>query len=87
MTTITELPQSKIRTTLYLTKENRSRLDLIPKGKRTELMNNAIAKALKDLEAEQNGNKLMEMIASIKPVSTQYSSEEMVRLLREDKMD
>lgn len=85
MTNTAEAGQSKIRTTLYLTQENRKRLDRIPKGQKTDLMNRAIAKALEELEREENANKFLNMVASIKPVKTKYSSEEMVRMLREGK--
>lgn len=85
MKTVTELEQSKIRTTLYLTQENKKRLDCLPKGQKTALLNKAIADALSELEREENAQKFLKMLATIKPVKTAYSSEEMVRLLREGK--
>lgn len=80
-----EEKQSKIRTTLYLTQKNRERLDLIPRGKKTALMNKAIANALDYLEREENSQKFISMIQQIEPVTADYSSEEMVRLIREGK--
>jgi hypothetical protein len=77
--------QTKIRTTLYLTKKNRDRLDLIPRGQKTDLMNRAIADALENLEREENSQKFISMIQEIEPVTTGYSSEAMVRLIREGK--
>lgn len=85
MTTLTEIEQGKIRTTLYLTQENKKRLDRIPRGQKTTLMNKAIANALEELEREENTQKFLKMLATIKPVKTAYSSEEMVRMLREGK--
>jgi len=79
----TSTGQDKVRTTLYLTQENRARLNRIPRGKKTELMNKAIANALEELEREENSKKFLEMIAEIEPVKPKYSSEEMVRMLRE----
>ena len=85
MTTLTELEQGKIRTTLYLTQENKRRLDRIPRGQKTTLMNKAIADALAELERKENAQKFLTMLATIQPVKTAYSSEEMVRMLREGK--
>lgn len=85
MISTTEVGQSKIRTTLYLTQENRKRLDRIPRGQKTDLMNKAIAKVLEELEREENAQKFIKMLATIEPVKAKYSSEEMVRMLREGK--
>ena len=87
MATITTTPkQNKIRTTLYLTQENRERLERIPRGLKTDLMNKAIARVLEELEREENAKQFINMIASIEPVKAKYSSEEMVRMLREDQV-
>jgi len=80
-----EAGQSKIRTTLYLTQDNRKKLDRIPRGQKTDLMNRAIAKVLEELEREENANQFLNMLANIKPVKADYSSVEMVRMLREGK--
>lgn len=84
-TTTSTTGQNKIRTTLYLTQENRARLNRIPRGKKTELMNKAIANALEELEREENSQKFLDMVAQIEPVKAKYSSEKMVRMLREGK--
>jgi hypothetical protein len=83
MTTATDIEQGKVRTTLYLTQENRQRLDRIPRGQKTALMNRAIANALEELEREENAQKFLNMLEAIQPVTTAYSSQEMVRMLRE----
>lgn len=85
MTTLTDIEPNKIRTTLYLTQENKRRLDRIPRGQKTALMNKAIANALIELERQENAQKFLTLIATIQPVKTTYSSEEMVRMLREGK--
>ena len=85
MTTLTAPEQGKVRMTLYLTQENRERLDRIPRGQKTALMNKAIANALEEIEREENGQKFLKMLDSIKPVKSEYSSEQMVRMLREGK--
>lgn len=85
MTTLTAPEQGKVRMTLYLTQENKERLDRIPRGQKTDLMNKAIANALEEIEREENGQKFLKMLASIKPVKSEYSSEQMVRMLREGK--
>jgi len=73
----------KIRTTLYLTPENKQGLDKIPRGQKTALMNRAIASALKELEKKQNSAKFLEMIKAIQPVRSEQSSESMIQHLRE----
>ena len=77
--------QDKVRTTLYLTQENKQGLDRIPRGQKTALMNRAIANALKELEQKENNKKFIDMIPHIELVKTDFSSEDMVRLLREGK--
>ncbi|NOS88934.1 MAG: hypothetical protein HOP34_10430 [Methylococcaceae bacterium] len=85
MATFTAPEQGKVRTTLYLTQENRERLDRIPRGKKTALMNKAIAAALEEIEREENAQKFLKMLETIQPVKTELSSEQMVRMLREEK--
>ena len=86
MTTLTAPEQGKVRMTLYLTQENRERLDRIPRGQKTALMNKAIANALEEIEREENGQKFLKMLASIKPVKSEYSSEGKEQELLDNKM-
>lgn len=83
MTTLTNLEQGKIRTILYLTQENKKRLDRLPKDQKIALINKAIAIVLEEFEREENAQKFLKMLTTIQPVKTAYSSEEMVRMLRE----
>ena len=76
--------QDKIRTTLYLTQENKLGLDRIPRGQKTALMNKAIANALKELEQKENNKKFLDMISLIKPVKADLSSETMILQLRSE---
>jgi len=85
MKTTTETEPNKIRTTLYLTPENKQGLDRIPRGQKTALMNRAISNALKELDKKENANKFIEMIDQIEPVKMDLSSEDIVRHLRADK--
>lgn len=48
-------------------------------------MNKVIANAIEELEMEENANKFLNMVACISPVKAEYSSEEMVQMLREGK--
>jgi len=82
MKTTTQNESGKVRTTLYLTLENKQGLDRIPRGQKTALMNRAIANALKELEKKENGKKFIEMITQIEPVKMDLSSEEIVQQLR-----
>jgi len=85
MKTTTQTEQNKVRTTLYLTPENKQGLDRIPRGQKTALMNSAIANALKELDKKENAKQFIEMINQIEPVKMDLSSEEIVRHLRADK--
>ena len=85
MITTKETSQTKIRTTLYLTKENKRLLDGIPRGKKTELMNKAIANAFAELEREKNSKNFVEKMAAIQPVVSEYSAVDMVNMLRTGK--
>jgi len=77
--------QNKVRTTLYLTIENKQGLDRIPRGQKTALMNRAIANALKELEQKENNKKFLDMVSQIEPVKAGLSAEDMLKLLREGK--
>jgi hypothetical protein len=77
--------QDKVRTTLYLTQENKQGLDRIPRGQKTALMNRAITNALKELEQKENNKKFLNMISHVEPIKSTFSSEEMVQFLREGK--
>jgi len=85
MKTTTQSEPGKVRTTLYLTPENKQGLDRIPRGQKTALMNRAIANALKELEKKENAKQFIEMIGQIEPVKMDLSSEDIVRHLRADK--
>ncbi len=85
MKTTTQAEEGKVRTTLYLTPENKQGLDRIPRGQKTVLMNRAIANALRELEKKENAQKFIDMIAQIEPVKMALSSVEMVQQLREGK--
>jgi len=79
--------KTKYRTTFYLTEENKKMLDKMPRGSKTALINKALGQILKKMEKEENTKKFIEMISDITPVPTEYSSEEMVRRLRENKLE
>jgi len=85
MKTTTQSEPGKVRTTLYLTPENKQGLDRIPRGQKTALMNKAIANALKELDKKENAKQFIEMIDQIEPVKMDLSSEEIIRQLRADK--
>jgi len=85
MSTIKENTASKYRTTFYLTKENKAMLDQIPRGKKTVLVNEALSVMLKKIKKRENNKKFVEMIKGIEPVETQYSSEQIIRMIRNNK--
>ena len=71
------------RMSIYISEENRRRLDSIPRGEKTELVNKALDGVLGDLEKKRNFGKFLDHVRSIKPVKMRKSSEEMLRELRE----
>jgi uncharacterized protein YerC len=73
---------NKIRMTVYLTQENKKRLDRIPREQKTALINKAIANTFAEYEREEAMQNFLNTLATIKPVKTVYSSEAMVRMLR-----
>ena len=85
MKTTIQTETAKVRTTLYLTPENKQGLDRIPRGQKTALMNRAIANALKELKQKENGQTFIDMISQIEPVNMNLSSDEIIRQLREGK--
>ena len=86
MKTLTE-NVTKSRTTLFLTPENKQKLGLIPRGKRTTLINKAIAIFLAEMEKEEKNKELMQIIENIVPVEPKYSSVEATRALRANNLN
>lgn len=82
MTTLT----NKIRTTVYLTQENKKRLDRLPRAQKTAFINKAIANTFAEREREEAVQNFLNTMATIQPVKTVYSSEKMVRMLRAGKL-
>ena len=74
----------KVRMTFYITERNRSRLQSIPRGKKTELVNKALAEALSSIETKKNLGNFLQTIRTLKPVTSKLSSEEMIRKLRDE---
>lgn len=79
----TKSEPSKSRMSIYVSEANRRRLARIPRGKKTLLVNQALAQVLTDLEKQENFDVFLKKINEIKPVAASKSSEEMVRELRE----
>lgn len=71
------------RMSIYISEENRRRLDAVPRGEKTDLVNKALDGVLSDLEKKRNFGKFLDHVRSIKPVKMRKSSEEMLRELRE----
>ena len=71
------------RMSIYISEINRRRLEAIPRGEKTELVNNALDTALGEIERRKNFGEFMEMVKAIKPVKMRKSSEDMIRELRE----
>ena len=70
------------RMSIYISEENRRRLDAIPRGEKTKLVNNALDGILSDLEKQRNFDKFLDEVRSIKPVKMRKSTEDMLRELR-----
>ena len=85
MATITEIVENNVKTTLYLSKENKRILDNLTKWQKIELVNKAISKVFQELEKKENTDKFLTMLDKIKPIKSKYTSEEMVKILRNGK--
>lgn len=57
-----EQPTQNLRITLYLTPENKKKLDLISKGNRTKLINEAIEKFVEGQQREIKKAELLDML-------------------------
>ena len=76
--------EPKTRTSVYLTDSNRRRLDQIPRGAKTALINEALTKALDEAEREAGAYAdLMARLKALKPVKPSRASEVLLRELRE----
>lgn len=75
--------QTSYRTSLYLTKNNRHRLNAVPKGQRTQLISQAIEEKLTALERERVQAELLTAIANIQPVKRDESFEQTIRRARQ----
>lgn len=74
---------AKSRMSIYISEANRRRLARVPRGMKTEIVNEALARVLTDLERRENFDAFLEKIRNIPRVSAPARSEEMVRRLRE----
>jgi hypothetical protein len=73
----------KTRMSIYVSADNQRRLSRVPKGEKTTLINDALARALTEMEKQEKFGEFLETVQSIKRVKAAKSSEEMVRELRE----
>lgn len=71
------------RMSIYISESNRRRLDAIPRGEKTELVNKALDEALSEIEKQKNFDDFLRMVKAIKPVKMHKNSEEVLRELRE----
>ena len=71
------------RMSIYISEENRRRLDAVPRGEKTELVNKALDGVLSDLEKRRNFDAFLEMARNFPRVKAKKSVEEMLRELRE----
>ena len=76
-----EAPMSRM--SIYITEPNRRRLAAIPRGQKTELVNEALDKVLSDIEKRKNFDKFLEDARNFPRVKYKKSSEEMIREVRE----
>ncbi len=84
---VVQKESNAIRTTLYLTQSNKQWLERQPRGKRTEIVNKAIAKVQEEKEAETKKQDLLKFMKNIKPVKSLIPSEEMMRMIRDGRED
>jgi hypothetical protein len=71
------------RMSIYISESNRRRLDGIPRGEKTELVNKALDQALSEIERQKNFDTFLEMARNFPRIKMKKSSEDMLRELRE----
>lgn len=71
------------RMSIYISEANRRRLDTIPRGEKTELVNKALDDALSEIERLKNFDEFLEMARNFPRIKARKSGEEMLRELRE----
>lgn len=76
----------KVRTSVYLTAENRQRLDDIPRGEKTAFINQALDDALDKLEKRSESySDLMKRVKAFQGIKPSKPSEVLIRELRENR--
>lgn len=83
--TITKQATHNIRTTLYLTENNKKWLETQPRGQRTQIINEAIKRIKEEEEGKAKKHKLLKFIENIKPIKSLIPSEKMIRMIRDGK--
>ena len=76
-----EAPMSRM--SIYITEPNSRRLAAIPRGQKTELVNEALDKVLSDIEKRKNFHEFIDEISKIKRVKVERSISDMIKELRE----
>jgi len=84
--TISTNKDRKIRTTLYLTLENKKRLERIPRGKRTLVINQAIAHTLKQMDRQETKKSLLKALNNIQPIQSHEPVEKTIRNARQERL-
>lgn len=79
----TKQTSAKFKTTLYLTEQNRKRLEAFGRGRRTKLINQAIAEKLDRLEQEEMQKRLLDALEnSMTTPSNGISTEDALHEIR-----
>ncbi len=73
----------KIRMSIYVTEANRRRLARIPRGRKTEIVNEALEQVLMAMEQRAGFQRFLKKAKAIQPVKAAKSSQELVRDLRD----
>ena len=73
---------AKSRMTIYVSDENRRRLSRVPRGRKTDVINDALGRALDALEKSENFDGFLASVRAIKPARATKSSVDMTQELR-----
>jgi hypothetical protein len=77
------MQQSRFKTTFYIDEENKKRMDsFVSSRKKTEFINQALAKELVKLEEQRSRQELVEMINNIVPIKSDEPVVETIRKMR-----
>lgn len=79
----TKRSASMSRMSIYISEANRRRLETVPRGEKTQLVNKALDDVLSDIEKKRNFREFVDEIGKFDRVKVAKSVSEMIAEMRE----